>query len=463
MEKFSQSKNFIFKYLVLELFEKLYRLNKYIDTCEKFDRKNNTDKIILLFKNSIEIIGREINDLCTEVDSNLSNADKFAYILKISQHSIAIKKIHEELKNLHSSWILPEIKTFSNEILTDKPLLQNEINIILTDNYTFLERNLGKKFKSSLQQVYTTSEFSDVISDNHSFILPKIEFSNPLNWTIIVHEAGHLQESVIENLKNNPDIMPDGIQTHNENIIKNWAEEIFCDIYAISLIGPAYFISFVSYALLSTLTYGIASNSDVHPSVLVRATIMINYLKDNKLEFKGDWGLDDYSKLFYDHLMLQNDILKETPKMSIEGLTKFNRNLRKAIKELSLNNFSIDEADSKRIHHLVTKLREGIPIGSVRNYFDSNDNDFRSFEGLKILKKRVSERSSTIWEILNAGWIYKIEDSCQKGANIFFSPARKDDAILEKIREYGGVIDYLDDRLLSSINSSQIIKIIEAN
>lgn len=57
---FINENNTLVKYLILELFEKLYRLKKYITICEKFDRKNNNDKIINLFKESIRIIGIEI-------------------------------------------------------------------------------------------------------------------------------------------------------------------------------------------------------------------------------------------------------------------------------------------------------------------------------------------------------------------------------------------------------------------
>src|SRR5258706_220539 len=130
MEKFFNSKNFLFKYLILELFEKLYRLDKYIKTCERFDRKNNNAKIIVLFKSSIKIIGDEIDKLSSDIDTDLDDTDKLGYIIGISQNSKAIIKIHEELRNLHSSWILPEIKTFASEIILNNSTLKEDINII---------------------------------------------------------------------------------------------------------------------------------------------------------------------------------------------------------------------------------------------------------------------------------------------------------------------------------------------
>jgi hypothetical protein len=468
MNKLTDTKNFIIKYLILELFEKLYRLRKYTETCGKFDRKNNNNKIIALFENSITVIGNEINKLCSEIETDLTDDDKFGYILKISQNSKAIVKIHEELKNLHSSWILPEIKTFTNEIIENSSKLKNEINIILSDHYSFLESNLGKKFEISLNKVYMRSEEGEGVSDNHSFILPKIEFSNPLNWTIIVHEAGHLQAEIINALRSNPEIMPDEIESINKKIIKNWAEEIYCDIYAISLLGPAYFLSFVSFALLSTTDYGISAHSDIHPSVIIRASIMINYLRDNNLIFESSWGGEDYSDLFYECLLEQHSIFKDEPSKTIRGLTKFNRNLRKLIKDLNLNTFSIGETDAKRIRKLIENLKVGIPIGSVSdnegiNINEELRNDGLTKEKLLELKNMVSERGCKIWEILNAGWIYKLEYSSKEGMDIFFGLSNANKNIDLKINKYGEIVDFLDERLLSSINTSQIIKIIEGN
>jgi hypothetical protein len=466
MKKFIETDNFLYKYLILELYEKLYRLKKYINTCKKFDRKNSDDRILLLFSNSISIIGDEINELCCELNADLHDNDKFAIILNISKNSKAISKIHEELKNLHSSWILPEIKTFTNEITSGEINSPKDTYIILSDNYTFLERNLGKKFESELKGVYSRLEKPSFLQENHSFIIPKIEFSNPLNWTILVHEAGHLHSDMIKAIRDNPAIMPDNIQSLNEKIIKNWAEEIFCDIYSISILGPAYFISFVSFALLSSLDYGISADSELHPAVVIRASIMIHYLKDNNLLFKSEWGIEDYTDIFYNWLINQSYIYRDRAENTIEGLTKFNRNLRKIIKELDLCKFSINEVESKNIKNLLDKLNKGVPIGSVciENGSDSKEilkkANLNEME-IRTLKNSVSERGCKIWEILNTGWIYKLEQSCEIGEQIFFGEKYQNESIMKKINRYGEEIDFLDERLLASINTSQIIKIIE--
>src|ERR1035437_5078011 len=436
MTKFLNTKNFLHNFLILELFEKLYRLKKYINTCEKFDRKNNNDKIINLFMGSIELIGVEVDKLTLDINSDIDDNARFAYVLKISQNSKAIVKLHEELNSLHSSWILPEIKTFTKEIVNADSTVSDEVNVILSDSYSFLESNLGKKFAKSLRDVYLKTEIIETFKENHSFILPKIEFSNPLNWTIIVHEAGHLKSEIISSLRENADIIPDDIHTLDEARIKNWAEEIFCDIYAISLLGPAYFVSFITFALLSTMDYGISSDSQMHPSVIIRASIMMNYLQDNKLIFVSEWGVEDYCKIFYDCLFDQHTAFRDEPTKEIKGLTKFNRNLRKLIKELKLNNFSIDDTVSKRIKNLVENLQKGIPIGSV---CDEKEIDIEPLLTRKDLEKEeldkfkvfVTERSCKLWEILNAGWIFKLENSCAEGERIFFSKDSNDMTILD--------------------------------
>ncbi len=464
MNNFINCQNFLYKYLVLELYEKLYRLKKYIVTCRKFDKKNNDENILDLFLESIKIIGNEVEDLRSTIINEISDLQKLPISIKISQHSKSIARIHEELKNLHSSWTLPEIKTFTTDVTRSGNYKPQDIYIILSDNYSFLERNLGKKFESTLREAYGHLDIGE-LKETHSFVIPKIEFSNPLNWTIIAHESGHLQRDNINKIIDDPNIMPDDISSLNKAIIKNWAEEIYCDIYAISVLGPAYFISFVSFALLSPLDYGLLSFSKLHPSVILRATIMINYLKDNKLSFKAEWGVEDYSKLFYDSLIQQSEIFKDGPKDTIEGLTKFNRNLRKLIKDLKLNEFSIKEIDCKRLIDLLSNLKEGIPIGSVclPIEFDKEEllkKDHLSSAELNKLKEAVTERSTKVWEILNTGWLYKLEHGFISGENIFFKDTVDTD-VMVKIDSYGKVIDFLDDRLLASISSAQIINIIE--
>jgi hypothetical protein len=221
----------------------------------------------------------------------------------------------------------------------------------------------------------------------------------------------------------------------------------------------------VTFALLSPIDYGIASNSDLHPSVIVRATIMKNYLKDNSLLFKGG-DINDYTDIFYACLISQKGILQDEPKTTIEGLTKFNSNLRKLIKDLHLNKFSIGEVESKRISGLLSNLKNGIPIGSVGTATLSDISDLidkadLNSEDIERLKASVSERGTKIWEILNTGWVYKLEESCNIGDKLFFDTTCTNRDVMDRIFKYGETIDFLDDRLLASINVSQIIKIIE--
>ena len=261
--------------------------------------------------------------------------------------------------------------------------------------------------------------------------------------------------------------MPDDIEAINEELIRNWAEEIYCDLYATSFIGPAYFISFITFALISFLDYGIASHSDKHPSVILRASIILDYLRDNEIVFNSTWGINDYCKVFEECLVNQYSIFKDEPEKSIKA-TKFNMNLRKQIKELKLANFKITESDSIRIRKLVSSLSQGIPIGSIcdsdtESILEMLNENNLNIEKLNYLKESVSERSCKLWEILNAGWIYKLEYLYNEATSIFFGSESGNRSFNEKTSNYGKLIDILDERLLSSINTSEIIKIIEQN
>ena len=112
----------------------------------------------------------------------------------------------------------------------------------------------------------------------------------------------------------------------------------------------------------------------------------------------------------------------------------------KIIKDLNLNKFQIDKSNSIRINSLLSNLQNGIPIGSVlknnnNNWEELLIKDILNNEDLQLLKDSITERSCDIWEILNTGWIFKLENNFLKGELIFFSEKSSDKRIMDKINE----------------------------
>ena len=74
-------------------------------------------------------------------------------------------------------------------------------------------------------------------------------------------------------------------------------------------------------------------------------------------------------------------------------------------------------------------------------------------------KDALQETRTKLWEIINAGWLNKIECLFQKHLNYFFRAKMILTSI--KIESYGVELENYDNVLLKSIESSEIFKIME--
>jgi hypothetical protein len=106
-------------------------------------------------------------------------------------------------------------------------------------------------------------------------------------------------------------------------------------------------------------------------------------------------------------------------------------------------------------------LNKGIPIGSIRDtpsdriqkMLNGDDSEFEN------AKKSISERSTSLWEILNTAWIYKISNIIPRCFKIIFE--ENDIPLYEKITKLGELHKLCDDRILKSIEASELVQLIE--
>jgi hypothetical protein len=452
----SKNINFLVKYLVVELYEKIFRIKKFIKTAYDEEKRESDRQLKELYDKALLFLENEINNFCMNLPEAEDAGSAFDNMLFISNSYNAIINIHKDLKNISSISVLPETKTFIYEIdILEKKL--NEINLILTDNYSFKERNLGKKLFNDLSNSFGKQPDID---STHSFILPKIEFSNPLNWSILVHEYGHLVATdkidiFIEML------LDTGIKLKplEEKMMRNWAEEMYCDVFAAKIIGPAYLISLLSFCLLNS--FDCSKHSESHPSVFLRAENIKSFLRRNNADFSNDESIENFGIILND-LMINVDALCNEYKSDYQDFpihkTLILRVFRDFIKK---QNIEISPINSNKniatLEQLISNLTNDIPIGSIKKQF-INDDDYKKLE-LKKIKELSVERPTTHWEMLNTGWIYKIQNIEDNGFEIFFNDF--DENVEHKIDKYGYYIDKLDEYLLHSISTSQIIKSIE--
>lgn len=461
-----QNIEFLENYLIIELFEKIIRIRKFIKTAYEQDKKETDRQLLELYNKALSFIANKLIKFRQYLPEKRDDGTIFDNMLYISQNFRAIENIHQDLKNISSIKLVPEINTFLFDIDQKEEKLL-DFNIVLTDNYSFKERNLGKKILHDLEESYQSKP---ELGNTHSFVLPKIEFSNPLNWSILVHEYGHIV-STNESESYLTKLYAKGVElnSYEEQNIKNWVEEMFCDVFAAKLLGPAYLVSFLSYNLLSSFDCSLNSNS--HPSVYLRAENIKSFLHRNNADFSNDPDITNYGELFNDIMINIDSSFNVYPIDSMEiGINKTSilRTFRDYIlekEELSVTGTNNNE-NVHTIKLLLNKLEQGQPIGTIRGELDDNIMKLLSKKldkldenEIKSMKNSSIERPTSHWEILNAGWIYKIEKIKNEFVNLFFS--NYEISIEEKLEDYSVYIDKLDDLLLHSISTSQIIKLIE--
>ncbi len=461
-----------FKYIALDLIEKIIRLKSYI-TKNSSKKDNNSNKaVIQIFEKSLSNILFNIEELIKDInyiDSDSTTDEKFALQQNLSQCYISIKELHKELNFLSTDWLKIETYTFTEQLYhqyfnSDK---KYDLSIILSDDYTFIETNLEKRFER-ITASFFERDISPFSKERPSVIIPKLEYSNPLNWTILVHELGHINSDEIDAIKNDKDLFPTGLSESEKEKLQNWAEEIYCDVKAIQIIGPAYFLSLTTFALLESLITGFGVSNKSHPPFAMRLAFLFSYLDKNNLEIKAKTPNGDndtihsfiyaMSKVINQNLKNKTKTLEREP--SIKDLMVFQINIKKKL--IIKENISRNVGS---VFKLVEDLHKMIPIGSLRShdkddkFLERLDDPNLGKEEFNSIKESLTERHTDMWEIINAGWVYKIQEIIPLGLELFFDKSHR--SILENVQTYANKIELLDDRILVSIETSKLIDLIE--
>ena len=127
----------------------------------------------------------------------------------------------------------------------------------------------------------------------------------PLKFDIKLHKGSF--EKLLSTIKGNLPRLPkdqemklsEKLHTDCSRIVRNWLMEVFADLFAIRVIGPAYLFAFVE---LSTLVDVMDKYGDKHPSSTLRLRYLLEELRDlNYFTFKKkDSSLGNLSKFFSD-------------------------------------------------------------------------------------------------------------------------------------------------------------------
>ena len=242
------------------------------------------------------------------------------------------------------------------------------------------------------------------------------------------------------------------LKSNFRHTLKNWAEELYCDIYACSVLGPSYLISFLTFCLINYYDNGISQFSESHPSVRIRAHVMWKYLRENNGNYLENSDFIDYGTLFYESMNLIDTACTPYRVGNSKNiyLTNFLRVFKEFVSDLEISAVKVDADRLKSLRILVDRLNSGIPIGSITNNQKSKET-LSLLENSKMKKtewnkcrQMVVERPTSLWEIINAEWIHKLETIHPKGVELFFSNDLKNN-FDESYLKYKTNLDRLDD------------------
>ncbi|WP_156883014.1 hypothetical protein [Rhodovulum sp. P5] len=211
----------------------------------------------------------------------------------------------------------PEIDLFVNELserLSEASRDALGYNLSLLENLTITSSanfNFGN-LSGSPEYLAGTFEYDEAFleqfSDEADIIkLPETEQQDICAWPAIVHELGHTVfrefdlyhdsefQSIPENLSKEriQQLRDRGVRLTDEQVkaisvyYGEWAQEIFCDLFAASALGPMFLISLAQHALFWT-THSVQKPSEHYPPIALRLEELGKFLMRTNSEISKD-------------------------------------------------------------------------------------------------------------------------------------------------------------------------------
>ncbi len=466
--------NQIEKILCIEVLEKISRMRRYLFS-HYSSTKTEGKEVVGLFLNALNAIQGNLESLIKYIKStdSFNPYEKATVSRRISNAFLTFIQLHEQLQLIYGEWVRPETHTFISEILEFFPSerKQSKINIVLTNDYMFFESNLTWLFSAILNNNDIAPQFAE---ENPTVFLPKIDYDNPLNWTILAHECGHTDAKGIEKLLSNPKLLSTEITGSNKIIFENWVEEIYCDLIATKTLGPAYLASFCTFILLISGIEGNEMSNKSHPSNVLRINLIQEYLESRNIKIPLNTSFGENSDLSsYYYFMVENynetsrkylnpDSFQDSPNIDTTILLD---TISEEVDDIINFNFTLTKEDFKRIDSLKERLSKGITIASFQDVEKLREAQKKypkekiELRDLNEAKESLQEKRAKLWEIINTGWINKIENIIPKAIHLFFE--NEDYSFTEKMEMLNNELEKNDGILLKSIESSEIFKIME--
>ena len=465
--------NYLEKLLCVEILEKISRMQRFLCSEPDISRRQGLE-VVNIFLKALDAILINLRPIISRLSEKipLGEWEKMATIRRLSDIFKSIDNLHSQLQFVYGIWVRPEAHVFVKNVLEFIPPDRHleKVNIILSNEYSFLETDLSSYVEAVLGPMNVQTDFQK----SPSVFLPKIERDNPLNWAILVHECGHADFQGNSHLLDQLEAILAQADAPSKKILQRWAEEIYCDLFATQILGPAYLASFATFALVVAGGGGSEINSETHPADIVRIAIIQEALEKNNLKIvlaEPKLDSDDISSLFYNALEERVKLERQYIRPPLEQpqpqfiLQEFVDVIYEQVDQTISLSQQLTVKDFDRIYGLAKRLAKGILIGSYQNpqLMESVQDNFSEGridpQKLNEAKNAVQESRVLLWEIVNAGWLHKIEHIYPRAFTLFFDSDAT--PLEEKASRWEEELEGIDRLLLKSIESSEIQRLME--
>ncbi len=461
--------------LLADSLEKIIRMEVYLNDVV-LQASDDEIKIVEFYKNVLKTIKYQLENsvdlLKTYHGGKINEEISTTCIKNCLNVSFAIRIFHDEfLLYLPSLKTRTETYTFLKNLLQEIIEIKTEPAIVLTDIYNYEERNISQSLKEK-------GIIKGEIQEQIIIGLPKTEKDNPLMWTILVHEIGHALAENYLNISNR--IIKEGITDKkidysHQTILINWIKEIISDLLSIRVMGPSYVFSFILYNLLIS---DLDEFSITHPSPKDRISIMMSILEKkgfDLIHIKNLYDIICQRQRQTKNLISVADFCPECGKKidPIPDIEKIKEEFCQLVEfsidiinEIDIREFTPDEAVSG--NKLAQNLNIFIPISSSKKM---NDNDLKKLyssfnketDDIYTLLENFEEKPNSVSNIINAGWLHKINNSYSKFIILFFeNNDETNNTFDKKFENYKKSLIQNDELLLKSLEIADMHLLFES-
>ena len=282
---------------LVELIERFARLRRYLRHEEELGERPQRD-VVRVFLAGVDGLLQSLDQYVQLLSSQqaLDGYERMSFARRMTTLFSLFVQLHAQLSNLRGTWARPESQLFIENVCELLPAgrLPDAIPVVLQNEYSFEQEDLATGLNSLFLGNGVALQLSQA---RPTVFLPKAEHDNPLYWANLAHECVHIDRKGIEELINDPAFFPPEATDAEKSTLKRWAEELYCDLFATKILGPAYLVSFLAFTLLEANLVAAEYGSASHPPDIVRICMMQRVLENRGLKIRLQGELSEFQDI----------------------------------------------------------------------------------------------------------------------------------------------------------------------